>query len=270
MRRAKSPRASRELNALGGVDVIIVGRGGGSLEDLWAFNDEMLARTIAASKVPVISAVGHEVDFTIADFVADVRAATPSNAAELVVREKRAVAESVGDLTVRLQRAMRRALGAHRDRLERTLGRRVLTDPGRPLRDLARRLDDARVRLRQAELATLGRAAHRFALAERGLRAANPVARTLRDRRALIDLQGRFTRALHRALRSLAPSAGLGGRPAGLAVAAGGARTGIQLDAHAGAAHRAELARRVGRRRGARAAARRKPRLSRGRDQGAR
>jgi exodeoxyribonuclease VII large subunit len=190
----------RELNALGGVDVIIVGRGGGSLEDLWAFNDEMLARTIAASKVPVISAVGHEVDFTITDFVADVRAATPSNAAELVVREKRAVAESVGDLTLRLQRAMRRALGAHRDRLDRTLGRRVLTDPGRPLRDLARRLDDARVRLRQAGLAIVGRAEHRLALAERGLRAASPVARAVHDRRALIDLQGRLTRGWHRAL----------------------------------------------------------------------
>jgi len=67
------------------VDVIIVGRGGGSLEDLWAFNDEMLARTIAASKIPVISAVGHEVDYTIADFVADVRAATPLAGGELVV-----------------------------------------------------------------------------------------------------------------------------------------------------------------------------------------
>ena len=101
---AEVAQGIRELNALGGVDVIIVGRGGGSLEDLWAFNDEMLARTIVASKIPVISAVGHEVDFTIADFVADVRAATPSNAAELVVKEKRAVVESLADLTGRLRR----------------------------------------------------------------------------------------------------------------------------------------------------------------------
>jgi exodeoxyribonuclease VII large subunit len=197
---AEVAQGVRELNALGGVDVIIVGRGGGSLEDLWAFNDEMLARTIAASKIPVISAVGHEVDFTIADFVADVRAATPSNAAELVVKEKRAVVESLADLTVRLRRGMGRTLATHRDRLGRVQARRVLTDPGRPLRDLTRRLDDARVRLRQAALAAVGRGEHRVALATRGLRALSPVARAVNGRRALIDLQGRLQRGTHRAL----------------------------------------------------------------------
>ena len=197
---AEVAQGIRELNALGGVDVIIVGRGGGSLEDLWAFNDEMLARTIVASKIPVISAVGHEVDFTIADFVADVRAATPSNAAELVVKEKRAVVESLADLGARLRRGMVRALAGHRDRLDRARGRRVLTDPARPLRDLARRLDDARARLRRAALAAVGRAERRAALADRGLRTLSPVARTLNGRRALTDLQGRLGRGLHRRL----------------------------------------------------------------------
>jgi exodeoxyribonuclease VII large subunit len=197
---AEVAQGIRELNALGGVDVIIIGRGGGSLEDLWAFNDEMLARTIAASKIPVVSAVGHEVDFTIADFVADVRAATPSNAAELVVKEKRAVVESLVDLRGRLRRGMVRALTAHRERLERTRGRRVLTDPARPLRDLDRRLDDARARLRRAALAAVGRAERRVALAERGLRGLSPVARAVNGRRALTDLEGRLARGIHRLL----------------------------------------------------------------------
>jgi exodeoxyribonuclease VII large subunit len=194
---AEIAQGVRELNALGGVDVIIVGRGGGSLEDLWAFNDEMLARTIAASKIPVISAVGHEVDFTIADFVADVRAATPSNAAELVVKEKRAVVDALADLGGRLRRVMARALLAQRERLARTAGRRVLTDPGRPLRELQRRLDDARGRLRQAALTTLARREHRLELAARDLRSLSPVARALNGRRALTNLEARLERGIH-------------------------------------------------------------------------
>jgi exodeoxyribonuclease VII large subunit len=210
---AEVAQGIRELNALGGVDVIIVGRGGGSLEDLWAFNDEMLARTIVASKIPVISAVGHEVDFTIADFVADVRAATPSNAAELVVKEKRAVVDSLTDLTARLRRGMVRVLAGHRDRLERSRGRRVLTDPSRPLRELARRLDDARARLRRAALGAVGRAERRVALADRSLRGLSPVARTLNGRRALTDLGGRLERGMHRRLdRARHGLAGAAGR----------------------------------------------------------
>jgi len=195
---AEVAQGIRELNALGGVDVIVIGRGGGSLEDLWAFNDEMLARTIAASKIPVISAVGHEVDFTIADFVADLRAATPSQAAELVVREKRAVAESVGELRGRLVRAMARRLDAQRHRFDAVRERRVLTDPQRPLRELTRRLDEASARLLRAARSALRHAAHRVELATRDLKARNPVARTRQDRRRLDDLSGRLGRALAR------------------------------------------------------------------------
>src|SRR5207237_1840534 len=120
-------------------DVLIVGRGGGSLEDLWCFNEEAVARAIAGSKIPVISAVGHEVDVTIADFVADLRAPTPSAAAELVVREKQTIVETIADLHHRLRRAVGRRLEHERHRMASVAARRVLTDPGRPLRDLHRR-----------------------------------------------------------------------------------------------------------------------------------
>jgi exodeoxyribonuclease VII large subunit len=193
-------QAVRELHAVGDVDVIIVGRGGGSLEDLWAFNDEMLARTIAASKIPIVSAVGHEVDYTIADFVADLRAPTPSAAAELVVREKQAVADSVSDLGRRLTAAMNRRVARERQRVEAISRRRVLTDARRPLRDLERRVDDATARLRRAVATAVRHAAHRVELAARGLRAQSPVARTLGDRRRLTDLSARLDRAVARHL----------------------------------------------------------------------
>src|SRR5207245_626051 len=108
-------RAIEELNELGGFDVLVVGRGGGSLEDLWAFNEELVARAIAASRIPVVSAVGHEIDFTIADFVADVRAPTPSAAAELVVRDQQDLLKRLvgyGDRAVHAVRAVLRDLGA--------------------------------------------------------------------------------------------------------------------------------------------------------------
>ena len=104
--------AIRELNRRGGLDVLIVARGGGSIEDLWAFNEEVVARAIAGSKIPVISAVGHQVDYTIADFVADLRAPTPSAAAELVVSKKDELAQRLDDLQARMSGAVRSRLDA--------------------------------------------------------------------------------------------------------------------------------------------------------------
>jgi exodeoxyribonuclease VII large subunit len=193
-------QAIRDLNALGGVDVIIVGRGGGSLEDLWAFNEESLARAIVGSKVPVISAVGHEVDFTIADFVADLRAPTPSAAAELVVREKQAVAEAVAELTERLRGAMTRRLKRDRERVDQLARRRGLTDASRPLRDLERRLDDAHARLVRAAEARLRRAGHALELATRALRAASPLARLATGAHRLQHLGGRLRAEMTRTL----------------------------------------------------------------------
>jgi exodeoxyribonuclease VII large subunit len=108
-------RVSAELMK---IDVLVVGRGGGSIEELWAFNEEAVAREIFASKIPVISAVGHETDFTIADFVADRRAATPSEAAELVVPDKREIERNLSSLELRMQQNIYNTIEYHRKRLE--------------------------------------------------------------------------------------------------------------------------------------------------------
>lgn len=140
--------ALRRLHAWGEVDVIIIARGGGSLEDLAPFNDEALAREIRRSTIPVVSAVGHETDFTICDFAADLRAPTPSAAAELIVPLKIELRENLHDLRRRLLAAQNRCLGAQRERLASLTGR--FRDPRRFLADYAIHVDDLRERLRRA------------------------------------------------------------------------------------------------------------------------
>jgi len=110
-------------------DLIITGRGGGSIEDLWAFNDESVARAIFASEIPVISAVGHEPDVTIADFVADVRAATPSNAAELAVADIYEIRDALDAVEIRMRQAIYREIKSRRQRLIEISGKRVLQSP---------------------------------------------------------------------------------------------------------------------------------------------
>src|SRR5919106_623687 len=132
--------AIHELSGSGQIDVMIVGRGGGSLEDLWAFNEEIVARAIFASRVPVISAVGHEIDFTIADFVADFRAPAPTAAAELVLPRKADLVEQLKGCEDALLRALQINLETAKERLQALVKR--LTDPSRRLRENQQRLDD--------------------------------------------------------------------------------------------------------------------------------
>lgn len=131
-----------ELNTIADLDVMIVGRGGGSLEDLWAFNEEPVARALARSRVPIVSAVGHEVDYTIADFVADLRAPTPSAAAELVVPDRLTILDQMANSWYTIKREVEDQLAERRERIAHLLTSYGFSRPADLLRQYVQRIDD--------------------------------------------------------------------------------------------------------------------------------
>jgi len=196
-----------DLNRVGNIDVMIVGRGGGSLEDLWAFNEEVVARAIYRSAVPVISAVGHEVDFTIADFVADLRAATPSAAAELVVRSKKELTAELDALTHRLDLSQLRRL--ERQRLLVTALGRAVADPTRILGHLSQRVDSLDARLVRETGLLLEKAAERIVTLSAGLARQSPALTLKQSADRLATLSLRLDHAMVRRLACAAESVGL-------------------------------------------------------------
>lgn len=175
--------ALRNLHSFGGVDVIIIARGGGSLEDLAPFNDEALAREIFQSSIPVVSAVGHETDFTICDFVADLRAPTPSAAAELLVPRKKELLETLCDLKRRLAAAERRHLDDRKDRMVSLKAR--FRDPRRFITDYSIRLDDFSERIRRAATYNIQTLKSRMEHLIQGLQNQNPQ-KHVRERRIFL------------------------------------------------------------------------------------
>jgi exodeoxyribonuclease VII large subunit len=156
-------------------DLVITGRGGGSMEDLWAFNEEQVARAIYRCRIPVISAVGHEPDVTIADYVADLRAATPSNAAELAVPDQSEVYERLQVLSSRLNKAVESRLEERRSRLERLAQSRGLSLPLDGVQERRMLLDYQQQRLVHGLTGTLGREKERFAHLAASLDALSPL-----------------------------------------------------------------------------------------------
>jgi len=163
------------FNANRAADVLIVGRGGGSIEDLWAFNEEPVARSIFASEIPIISAVGHEVDFTIADFVADMRAPTPSAAAELVVPSQIELSERIGSLHSRLLFCARQGLERRRTRVESVADKPVMRNPAVKIDERRVMLDNVQKHFENAAKSLIGSKRQQFLVATSKLESLSPL-----------------------------------------------------------------------------------------------
>ncbi|MDQ2077277.1 exodeoxyribonuclease VII large subunit [Marinimicrobium sp. ABcell2] len=188
-------RALELANRADMFDVVILTRGGGSLEDLWPFNEESVARAIYASGVPVVSAVGHEVDFSIADFVADVRAPTPSAAAELVVPDVLEYQARFSNCLGRLQQIVRRRIADDRAKLDHI--RRRLRHPGERLQQQSQRLDGLEARLTRCVKVQLERKHQHLSNLIARQRALQPGARLQQLRRQLSQLETQLNRQIH-------------------------------------------------------------------------
>jgi exodeoxyribonuclease VII large subunit len=192
--------AIERFNRYGAVDLLIVGRGGGSLEDLWAFNEELVVRAIASSGIPVISAVGHEVDWTLADLAADVRAATPSHAAEIAVRDRDEVRHRVEILAARMAAAARRGIEDRRRALQALIDQYGFRRQRDALGFMQQRIDDLADRVRSA-LSSMLRAARERLLQVSQRYGLREWPRELESRRGRLgELGGRLTGALVRGI----------------------------------------------------------------------
>ena len=191
--------ALRYANKWKVADLIITGRGGGSIEDLWAFNDERVARAIYASDLPVISAVGHEPDVTISDFVADARASTPSNAAEIAVPEQKELRRRLDTLSARMEQSEQKRVKALRERYEALARSRVLRDPMAFIDDKRLLLDYTQRKLSALAQAQTAQRAQRFASLAASLDALSPLKVLGRGYAVARDENGTILRAAEEA-----------------------------------------------------------------------
>jgi exodeoxyribonuclease VII large subunit len=205
---AEIEAAIESLNHAGIVDLIVVARGGGSLEDLAAFNSERVARAIASSSLPVVSAVGHETDFTIADFAADLRAPTPSAAAELITEAQHKIAEHLAEQSHRLERATRFQLLKAHQRLNRVPATRAETRIAALLHRSEQRLDDLSFRLESVIAAQVQLGRNRVADLAASVLRHDPRQTVAHAREHLSDFRARLARALERLVQTSSASLG--------------------------------------------------------------